>query len=88
MGFYPPVLEIKARAIPYKSSISPAEDFFVIPFQMPTMNNIADLRKGHIQVAIKYQSTNAPAVNTVFSPDTHVIYIDAGKGMKADGSAG
>lgn len=76
-AFYPPVLETKARAIPFISK--PAnDDFFEIEFAMPSINVLTDI--GHVQVSIKYQSTNESAVNSDFSPDSQVLYIKRSEG--------
>lgn len=76
-SFYPPVLETKARAIPFIDS--PKElDFFQIEFEMPSINIVTDI--GHIQVSIKYQSTNESAVNPNYSPDRAVLYIKRSEG--------
>lgn len=76
-SFYPPVLESKARAVPFIPSPL-ADDFFEIEFAMPTINIVTDI--GHIQVAIKYQSTNESAVNPQYSPDRQVLYIKRSEG--------
>lgn len=76
-SFYPPVLEAKARAIPFIST--PKEtDYFQIEFEMPSINVLTDI--GHIQVSIKYQSTNESAVNPQYSPDRAVLYIKRSEG--------
>ena len=77
IAFYPPVLESKFRAIPFLS-IPKDTDFFDIEFTMPSMNVLEDI--GHIQVALKYQSTNENAVNRKYSPDSEVIYIQRDEG--------
>lgn len=76
-AFYPPVLEAKARAIPFISNPENT-DFFQIEFEMPSINVLTDI--GHIQVSIKYQSTNESAVNPQYSPDRAVLYIKRSEG--------
>lgn len=45
---------------------------------MPNANNSSELKNnGHVQVSIKTQSNNEAAVNTDYSPDRTVIYIQA-----------
>lgn len=70
---YPPVLEAKAQAIPYAEQAS-LENYYNIEFKMPDVNSIEDI--GHIQVSIKYQSTNESAVNRNRSPDGNVLYFN------------
>lgn len=70
---YPPVLEAKARAIPY-AEVAGLDNFYNIEFKMPDVNPIIDI--GHIQVSIKYQATNEPAVNRDRSPDASVLYFN------------
>lgn len=77
--FYPPVLESKARAIPFISFPSDT-DFFQIEFQMPSINVLTDIN--HIQVAIKYQATNESAVSKDYSPDRATIFIARSEGAK------
>ena len=76
-SFYPPVLENKARAIPFIPSPA-STDFYEIEFAMPSINVVTDI--GHIQVSIKYQSTNESAVNPDYSPDRAVLYIKRSEG--------
>ncbi len=72
-SFYPPVLESKAKAIPYVSKEQASGYYFEIEFSMPTINVLNDI--GHIQVSIKNQATNEAAVNPENSPDRAVLYI-------------
>lgn len=70
---YPPVLEAKAQAIPY-TEVAGLDNYYNIEFKMPDVNPIEDI--GHIQVSIKYQSTNEAAVNRDRSPDGNVLYFN------------
>ena len=77
-SFYPPVLESKAKAIPYVSKEQASGYYFEIEFSMPTINVLNDI--GHIQVSIKNQATNEAAVNPENSPDRAVLYIKRNEG--------
>lgn len=70
---FPPVLEAKAQAIPYAEQVN-LDTYYNIEFKMPDVNPIDDI--GHIQVSIKYQSTNEAAVNRNRSPDGNVLYFN------------
>lgn len=70
---FPPVLEAKAQAIPY-AEVANLDNYYNIEFKMPDVNPIDDI--GHIQVSIKYQSTNESAVNRNRSPDGNVLYFN------------
>lgn len=72
-AFYPPVLASKANAIPGVVKEQADGYYLDIEFPMPTINVLGDI--GHIQVSIKNQATNEPAVNPNHSPDRAIIYI-------------
>lgn len=81
-NLYPPVLDSKAYSIPYQATVPQGvmtKDYYEIIFAMPSMNSVSDIR--HIQVVIKYQATNQPAVNTLLSPDKATLFIDATLGI-------
>lgn len=85
---YPPILEAKALAIPYLQ-VATLENRYEIPFKMPDVNSVEDI--GHIQVSIKYQSTNEAAVNNDYSPDGAILYINRNEGadyFKRDNNTG
>lgn len=81
-NLFPPVLENRARSIPFfagdPSNVDAyrKEKFYDIRFKMPDMNDYRVIR--HIQVSIRYQATMQPAVNNLLSPDRQCLYIDAG----------
>lgn len=74
----PPVLDAQAYAIPYE--LSADGNTYDIPFVMPSANSLDDIK--HIQVSIKYASTNESAVNENLSPDRSVLYFGVA-GVKA-----
>ena len=76
-NLYPPVLDSKAYSIPYIPKVgegTATSNFYDIIFALPSMVD-PDLIK-HIQVVIKYQSTNEPAVNRRLSPDKATLFIN------------
>lgn len=82
-NLYPPVLDNKAYSIPYKAVVPTGiltEDYYNIIFSMPSMNSPSDIH--HLQVVIKYQATNQPAVNSLLSPDKATLFIDATLGLQ------
>lgn len=76
LAFFPPVLTSKGNAIPGVDSKQADGYYLDIEFPMPSRNLINNLKDiGHVQVSIKNQSTNEPAVNPEHSPDRQIIYI-------------
>lgn len=45
---------------------------------MPTINDQSQDIK-HVQISLKYKSTNRPAVNTLYSPDNATLFFSLGK---------
>lgn len=73
---FPPILENQRESIWF---YGPAEKHeFGLRFQMPTINDQSQDIK-HVQISLKYKSTNRPAVNTLYSPDNATLFFSLGK---------